>query len=74
MLNLKTLQNRLDHAYKSAQSEMDEASMIATDTCDVEDMRLFNEASRKSAVASTVLGESLRAKHSMTKAIIDGIQ
>ncbi|MFC6478785.1 hypothetical protein ACFQDN_22805 [Pseudomonas asuensis] len=26
------------------------------------------------AVASTILGESLRAKHGITKAIIDGIQ
>jgi hypothetical protein len=74
MLSFKTLQNRLDHAYKNAQADTDEAAMAASDSGDVEDMHAFTDASRKTAVATTILGESLRAKHGITKAIIDGIQ
>ncbi|MBD1554536.1 type III secretion protein [Pseudomonas typographi] len=74
MLSMKSLQNRLDHAYKNAQSDMDDAEMVASESGDVEDMRAFNDASSKTQVANTILNESLRAKHGITKAIIDGIQ
>jgi DNA-binding phage protein len=74
MLNFKALQNRLDHAYKNAQIETDDAALLASDSGDIEDMHAFTDATRKTAVASTILGESLRAKHGITKAIIDGIQ
>ncbi|GGM31241.1 type III secretion protein [Pseudomonas asuensis] len=74
MFNFKNLQNRLDHAYKNAQIETDYTALEASDSGDIEDMHAFNDASRKMAVASTILGESLRAKHGITKAIIDGIQ
>jgi hypothetical protein len=74
MLSLKSLQNRLDHAYQHAQSEMDDAELTATDSGSVEDMRAFNDASSKTQLTNTILNESLRAKHGITKAIIDGIQ
>ncbi|MBF7143254.1 MULTISPECIES: type III secretion protein [Pseudomonas] len=74
MLSLKSLQNRLDHAYSNAQSEMDDAEMTASDSGEFEDMLAFNDASRKTQMANTILNESLRAKHGITKSIIDGIQ
>lgn len=74
MLSIKSLQNRLDHLYQNAESDMEDAQMTASDSGDVEDMRAFNDASRKSQVASTMLNESLRAKHGITKAVLDGIQ
>jgi hypothetical protein len=37
-------------------------------------MHAFNDASRQSQAATFILNESLRAKHGITKAIIDGIQ
>jgi hypothetical protein len=40
----------------------------------MEDMQAFNEASKQSDVANMIMNEGLRAKHGITKAIIDGIQ
>jgi hypothetical protein len=74
MLSMKALQNRLDHLYQDAQSDMDHAEMEASESGTVEDMMAFNDASRKTQVANTLINESLRAKHGITKAVLDGIQ
>lgn len=74
MLSMKSLQDRLDRLYEKAQSHMDEAELTASDSGDIEDMRAFNDASRQTQMANTMLNESLRAKHGITKSILDGIQ
>lgn len=74
MLSIKSLQNRLDHLYQNTQSDMDDAEMAVSESGDLEDMQAFNDASGQNRMASFMLNESLRAKHGIAKAIIDGIQ
>lgn len=74
MLNLKSLQHQLDNSFTHAQSSMDDAALEAADSGNLEDMQAFNDASTKSNVAIMMINEGLRAKHGITKAIIDGIQ
>lgn len=74
MINFKSLQNHLDHSMSRAQSDMDEAAMDASESGSVEDLQAFNDAQRETDVASIAINETLRAKHGITKAIIDGIQ
>jgi type IV secretory pathway TrbL component len=74
MLSFKALQNHLDHSFTRAQTSMDDAAMEASDSGSMEDMKAFNDASKQSDVANMIMNEGLRAKHGITKAIIDGIQ
>lgn len=74
MIEFKTLQHHLDRSFTRAHTEMDDAAMDASDSASLEDMQAFNEASQKVATATTLMNEGLRAKHGITKAIIDGIQ
>jgi len=74
MIEFKSLQNHLDRSFSRAHTEMDDAAMDASDSGSVEDMQAFTEASQKVGIATTLMNEGLRAKHGITKAIIDGIQ
>jgi len=74
MINFKTLQNRLDHTYSRAQDDMEDAAATASESGSMEDLQAFNDASQQTNVANMILNEGLRAKHGITKAIIDGIQ
>lgn len=74
MLSIKSLQSRLDHLTQNARSEAEDAQMAASESGDPEDIRAFSDASRKAQIASAMTNESLRAKHGITKAILDGIQ
>jgi hypothetical protein len=53
---------------------MDDAAETASDSGSMEDLRAFNDASQQTTVANMILNEGLRAKHGITKAIIDGVQ
>jgi hypothetical protein len=74
MISFKSLQNHLDHSFSRAKTNLDDAAMDASDSGSAEDMRAFNEAQQQSLVSSMMMNEGLRAKHGITKAIIDGIQ
>jgi hypothetical protein len=74
MISFKSLQNHLDHSFTRAQTNMDDAAEAASDSGSLEDMRAFNDASQQTNVANMILNEGLRAKHGITKAIIDGVQ
>jgi hypothetical protein len=74
MLSIKSLQSRLDHISQNARSEVQDAQVEASESGDVEDIRAFTDASRKAQIASAMTNESLRAKHGITKSILDGIQ
>jgi hypothetical protein len=71
---MKSLQSRLDHLCQSAKSELDDAQLAASESGDPEDVRAFGEAAQKVQIASSMTNESQRAKHGITKAILDGIQ
>lgn len=74
MIEYKTLQHNLDRSFTRAHTEMDDAAMDASESTSPEDMQAFTDASQKVATAATLMSEGLRAKHGITKAIIDGIQ
>lgn len=74
VINFKSLQNHLDHSLSRAQSHMEDAAMDASESGSIEDLQAFNDAQRETDVANIAVNESLRAKHGITKAIIDGIQ
>lgn len=74
MISFKSLQNHLDHSFTRAQTNVDDAAEAACDSGSLEDMRAFNDASQQTNVANMILNEGLRAKHGITKAIIDGVQ
>jgi len=74
MIEFKTLQHHLDRSFTRAQTDMDDAAIDASESASPEDMQAFNDASQKVATATTLLNEGLRAKHGITKAIIDGFQ
>ena len=74
MISFKSLQYHLDHSLSRAQSNMDDAARQASESGSVEDLQAFNEAQQQTDVANIAVNESLRAKHGITKAIIDGIQ
>lgn len=74
MISFKSLQNHLDHTYSRAQNDMDDAAEVASDSGTMEDLQAFNDASQQTNIANMILNEGLRAKHGITKAIIDGIQ
>lgn len=74
MISFKSMQSHVDNAYSRAKSDMDDAVEGAAENPSVEDLLAFNEASQQASIASTITNESLRASHSITKAIIDGIQ
>ncbi|WP_223536943.1 type III secretion protein HrpF [Pseudomonas sp. GL-B-16] len=74
MLSMKSMQNRLDHLYQNAQTDMDDAQLAASESGDIEDLHAFSEASKTVQAATAMINESLRAKHSITKSILDGIQ
>lgn len=74
MLSMKSMQNRLDRLYQNAQSDLEDAQLAVSESGDIEDVRAFSEASQKASVASAIINEALRAKHGMTKSVLDGIQ
>lgn len=74
MISFKTLQHHLDHSLSRAQGNMDDAAAQASQSGSIEDLEAFNDAQQQTDVANIALNESLRAKHGITKAIIDGIQ
>ncbi|WP_296187449.1 type III secretion protein [Pseudomonas sp. UBA1879] len=74
MISFKSLQSHLDHSYSRAQSEMEDAAETASDSGTMEDFQAFSDATQQTNVANMILNEGLRAKHGITKAIIDGIQ
>ncbi|TDV67583.1 type III secretion protein [Pseudomonas sp. LP_7_YM] len=74
MISFKSLQSHLDHTYSRAQNDMDDAAEAASDSGTMEDLQAFNDASQQTNIANMILNEGLRAKHGITKAIIDGIQ
>ncbi|MBC3954605.1 HrpF protein [Pseudomonas asturiensis] len=74
MISFKSLQNHLDNSLSRAQTDMNNAAMDASESGSIEDLQAFNEAQQQTDVASIAVNESLRAKHGITKAIIDGIQ
>ncbi|WLG46820.1 type III secretion protein [Pseudomonas sp. FP1740] len=74
MINFKTMESHVDNAYSRARSDMDDAIEDAAENPSVEDLLAFNDASQQASIANIINNESLRASHSITKAIIDGIQ
>lgn len=74
MISFKSLQNHLDHSYSRAQDDMQNAAETASESGTMEDFQAFSDASQQTNVANMILNEGLRAKHGITKAIIDGIQ
>jgi flagellar hook-basal body complex protein FliE len=74
MISFKSMQSHVDNAFSRARTDMDDAIEGASDDPSVDDMLAFNDASQQASVANTINNESLRANHSITKAIIDGIQ
>jgi len=74
MISFQSLQNHLDRSFSRAHGELDDAAIDASESGSVEDMQAFNEAQQHVSVANIALGECQRAKHGITKAIIDGIQ
>ena len=74
MISFKSLQNHLDHSYSRAQDDMQDAAETASESGTMEDLQAFSDASQQTNVANMILNEGLRAKHGITKAIIDGIQ
>ncbi|WP_342652664.1 type III secretion protein [Pseudomonas sp. F3-2] len=74
MISFKSMQNHVDNAYGRARTDMDDAIEGAAENPSIEDLMAFNDASQQASVANIVNNESLRANHSITKAIIDGIQ
>ncbi|WP_285424396.1 type III secretion protein [Pseudomonas sp. efr-133-TYG-103a] len=74
MISFKSMQSHVDNAYGRARTDMDDAIEGAAENPSIEDLMAFNDASQQASVANIVNNESLRANHSITKAIIDGIQ
>ncbi len=74
MISFNALQHHLDHSLSRAQDDMDDAAMAASESGSIEDLQAFNDAQQQTDVANIAVNESLRAKHGITKAIIDGIQ
>ncbi|MFJ3485269.1 type III secretion protein [Pseudomonas sp. NPDC090202] len=74
MISFKSMQNHVDHAYDRARTDMDEAIEGAAENPTMDDLLAFTDASQQASVANIINNESLRAHHSITKAIIDGIQ
>ena len=74
MINFKSLQNQLENNFSNASDNVDEAAINVAESGNLEDMRAFVQATQSMGITTVVLGEGMRAHHSMTKAIIDGIQ
>ncbi|KGS14946.1 MULTISPECIES: type III secretion protein [Pseudomonas syringae group] len=74
MISFNSLQRHLDNSSNRAQTNMEDAAMQASESGSIEDMQAFNDAQQQADVANIAVNESLRAKHGITKAIIDGIQ
>lgn len=72
MATFESIQRQIDTRYNLAQRNIDE---IATGSRGgFEDMVSFYHASRSLASATFAMTEQTRFKHSLTKAIIDGVQ
>ncbi|KTB59277.1 type III secretion protein [Pseudomonas syringae] len=74
MISFNSLQRHLDNSADRARTNMEHAAMEASESGSIEDLQAFNDAQQQVDVAGIAVNESLRAKHGITKAIIDGIQ
>ncbi|WP_300729769.1 type III secretion protein [Pseudomonas sp.] len=72
MATFESIQRRIDTRYIQAQRNMDEIAMNGQGS--FEDLVSFFHASQSMASASLAMTEQTRFKHSLTKAIIDGVQ
>lgn len=72
MPTFESIQRHIDNRYTLAQRNLDKIAMSGQGS--FEDLVSFFHASQSMASASLAMTEQTRFKHSLTKAIIDGVQ
>jgi hypothetical protein len=68
------LERKLDNNFDRAARSYDAVSEAAADDPGVENMQAMFEESLRTSSANYALGQAMKAKHGITKSVLDGFQ
>jgi hypothetical protein len=68
------LERKLDNNYDRATRDYNSATQAASDDPGAENMQAIFEESLRMTSANFALGQAMKAKHAITKSVLDGFQ